>query len=123
MARGGKIRERKIINQNIMSERGRILEFSSEKRGDPKKETENSIRILEIVQVVDPSKEPVVLARCELVGAKVKIAGDDENVVKALREEKILWGEKEVTPDDGEDFLRAVKASYRNPYLFARKIK
>jgi hypothetical protein len=104
-----------------MSERGRILEFSSEKRKDSKKETENSIRLLEIVQVVDPSKEPNILVKCELVDGAVQLTGD-EAIIKELQEENFFWAGERVTPTDGEKFLQAIKASYRNPYLYARKI-
>lgn len=104
-----------------MPERGRILEFSP-KRTNPEAEENNGLEILEIVQVEDPNKPPKVLLRCELVDSKVKFDGD-EDLVRELRGEKFFWEGKEVTPDDGENFLRAVKAAYRNPYFYARKLK
>ena len=104
-----------------MSERGKILEFSSEKRKDSDKETEDSIKTLEIVQVVDPNKEPNILARCALVDGVVRLDGD-KDLIEELRKEKFYWDGKEVTPEDGENFLQAIKVSYHNPYLYARKI-
>lgn len=105
-----------------MSEQGKVLEFSPRKSEDPKVETKDSLEVLEIVQFLDPNEAPKVLARCELVRGTVQIEGD-ENLMRELREEEFYWDGKKVTPEDGEKFLRAVKASYHNPYLLARKIK
>jgi len=105
-----------------MSERGKVLEFSPRRSEDPRVETKDSLEVLEIVQLLDPNEAPKVLARCELVGGTVQIEGD-ENLMRELREEKFYWEGKEVTPKDGENFLWALKVSYRNPYLLARKIK
>ncbi len=101
---------------------GKILEFPSERRGDPNVEREDRIEVLEIVQVRDSNKGPEVLARCELVGGKVEFSGD-ENILRGLREEEFYWEGEKVTPTDGEKFLHAVKASYRTPYLYARRKK
>lgn len=98
------------------------MEFSSRKPEDPGEKKEEGIEVLEIIQVEDPNKPPKVLVRCELVDGKVRLEGD-EDLIKELRKEKFYWDGKEVTPEDGEKFLRAVKASYRNPYFLARRIK
>lgn len=105
-----------------MSERGKILEFSSEKREDFQKEKNDGIKTLEIIQVVDPSKDPEILVTCDLIDGVVQFKGD-EGVIEELQKEEFYWEGQKVTPDDGEKFLRAVKASYRNPYFLARKIK
>lgn len=103
-----------------MSERARVLEFSPKEK---KSEEERSgLKILEIVQVDDASKPPKVLVRCELVDGRVRLDGDGD-LLKELGKEEFYWEGKRVTPDDGENFLRAIKASYHNPYLFAREIK
>lgn len=100
----------------------RVLEFPSGRPEDPKAEKEDGLEVLEIVQLSDPKEAPQVLVRCELVDGTVRLDGD-EKLIEELRTEKFYWDGREVTPDDGEGFLRAVKASYHNPYLYARKIK
>ena len=95
----------------------RNLEFSPR---NPDGE-QDSLRTVEIIQVQDSQKEPQVLVRCELVDGVVQLAGD-EAIIRELQEEEFFWAGEKVTPADGENFLQAVKASYHNPYLYARKV-
>jgi hypothetical protein len=119
LARGSKIILRELIKY-IMPEGARVLEFSPKEK---KPEEENSgLKILEIVQLDDASKPPKVLVRCELIDGKVRLDGD-EDLLKGLREEEFYWEGERVTSDDGERFLWAIRATYHNPYLFAREIK
>lgn len=95
----------------------RNLEFSP---GDPDGE-EESLRVVEIVRIFNSKEEPEVLVRCELVRGVVQLTGD-EAVREELEKEEFFWEGERVTPQDGEKFLQAVRVSYHNPYLYARKV-
>lgn len=88
--------------------------------GNPDGE-EESLKVVEIIQVSTLNDKPQVLVRCELVRGVVQMSGD-ETVIKELGKERFYWGAEEVTPKDGEKFLLALRVKYDNPYFYARKV-
>jgi len=105
-----------------MEKAARILEFISPSGSNGSREIKEGPDSVEIINVFDPDKPPKVLVRCQLIDGEVHFEGD-ENFIKSLLREDFSFGGKLVSPKDGRIFLDALKAKYRNPYLFGREIK